>query len=42
MTFFMGVAPIDELSYLFRTILDEPHSLPEIFGFRTSGGTPCR
>jgi cell division protein FtsI (penicillin-binding protein 3) len=37
MTFFVGVAPIDDPRYLFLTILDEPRGLPETFGFRTSG-----
>jgi cell division protein FtsI (penicillin-binding protein 3) len=36
-TFFVGVAPIDDPRYLFLTILDEPRGLPETFGFRTSG-----
>jgi len=37
MTFFVGVAPIDDPRYLFLTILDEPRGLPETFGFRASG-----
>lgn len=37
LTAFMGVVPADKPKYLFLTILDEPKSLPETYGFRTSG-----
>ena len=36
-TTFMAIAPSDKPRYLFVTILDEPQSLPETYGFATAG-----
>lgn len=37
LTAFMGIAPADAPRYLFLTILDEPQSTPDSYGFATAG-----